>query len=78
MVDFLTCRCGKRGWSTKAAAKKVRRVTDRGMATCQCALSALWHNGHLPQAVSNGRLSRAQLSSPDRRIRDAERLDGAA
>lgn len=58
--QWFTCACGKRAYTKKRAAKHQRRVIDptQTMSIYRCDLSGLWHVGHLPSAVRQGRLDR--------------------
>ncbi len=58
-----TCSCGKRGWVSRKAARKACRTIDRAdhMAVYRCTASGMWHVGHLPPEVKDGRWSRDRL-----------------
>jgi len=72
--NWQPCACGKRGWVSRKAARAVRRKADHAelMSTYACPVSGLFHIGHLPPQVADGRLSRADLgASAPRRGRGA-------
>ncbi len=74
--NWVSCSCGKRAWIARAVARRVARLTDHStsMSTYQCTVSGLWHIGHKPSAVKLGRIARADITSPDKRLPK----DGAA
>lgn len=68
--NWQQCRCGKRGWVTRSAARSMRKATDpsSAMSAYLCPESGLYHLGHLPPAVREGRLGRQDVSGPHRRL----------
>ena len=64
-IAWVTCpACGKHGYGSKRTAKQdLRRSQLTGMSVYQCrsAGSELWHWGHLPGSVKDGRLTRDSL-----------------
>lgn len=77
---YVTCEgCGKRGYYSKKTAKKEMSAHSMGgMCVYRCKLSQteLWHWGHLPPTVKDGRWARADLGSPARRIPRRGRAPG--
>lgn len=59
---WLTCQCGKRGYDSRKAAKRVlRRAHPDGtrMHAYQCDIdTTLWHVGHTPEPVKRGDVDR--------------------
>lgn len=64
-LAYATCLgCGKRGYYSKGTAKKEMRAKGmHGMSVYRCKTSptVLWHWGHLPPSVKEGRLARGDL-----------------
>lgn len=62
---YVTCPgCGKRGYFTRKAAKAAARAFSlRGLNAYRCALwpEELWHLGHLPDLVRDGKTGRNSL-----------------
>lgn len=62
---FATCLgCGKRGYYSKRTAKKELRAKGlKGLRVYRCKISPteLWHWGHLPPPVTEGRIARDSL-----------------
>lgn len=59
-----TCeRCGKQGYQSRKAARRAARRFHPGerMSTYQCG--DCWHNGHAPDALRHGAISRKELAS---------------
>lgn len=68
--DYVTCSCGKRGYTDKKAAKNSARAQHPGhsLHVYRCE-SGLWHYGHLPTAVLNRGMDRSTLRAAPRRQR---------
>lgn len=72
---WTTCPAtGKRGYMSKAAAKRARRRThgssennNGALSLYACAHCRLWHIGHLPKALRNGTIDRETYLAHRRR-----------
>ena len=54
-----TCRCGKRSYADRKAAKLARKHTGgSGLSVYRCPLSDSWHIGHTPYLINRGISSR--------------------
>lgn len=60
-----TCACAKRRFLTRKEARKfMRRHPSQRMAAYRCpGADELWHVGHRPDAVQQGRLSKDEWLS---------------
>lgn len=60
---WITCQCGKRGYSDRKAAKKVlKRAHPEGgqMRAYRCNVNdTFWHVGHVAEPVKRGRVERS-------------------
>lgn len=65
LASWVTCVCGKRGYGSKGVAKKRARHhegdTKKQLRQYRCPTSGMWHNGHLPDAVMRGALTRGDI-----------------
>lgn len=63
------CSTGKRAWSTRKGAKTAMATYKRqggdAMSPYRCDECDCWHMGHLPQAVKDGRITRAEYYGRD-------------
>lgn len=62
------CSCGKWSYPNRKTAKKVARERLHArLGAYRCDLSGLWHLGHLPAFVRDGRLPRSDAGQAVRR-----------
>lgn len=65
LKPYVTCPgCGKRGYySRKAARKAAQAASLRGLNAYRCKVwdEELWHLGHLPDPVRDGKTDRGSL-----------------
>lgn len=62
----VTCpQCGKRGYSSRRSAKRAARyiAPDEPTRAYQCGV--LWHWGHLPKNVRDGRIAASEIYGED-------------
>lgn len=62
---YPTCSTEKRGYQTRAAAKRaarhMRKLGDELMSAYRCGECGVFHIGHLPRAVKRGEAGRADI-----------------
>lgn len=56
LVGWVTCPCGKRGYPTRPAAR--RGDPRKGLHRFPCPTTGLWHNGHIPEKLLRGHVTR--------------------
>lgn len=67
--------CGKLRFLTRAQAKKTtRRMKGRRGRLHAYRCGDFWHIGHMPTAVTTGRLDRTQISPRPTSTKEAEHL----
>lgn len=58
---FVTCKCGKRSYMSRSVARRAAQRIDRALRPYPCKVSGLWHLGHLPNAIRQGRRTRDEI-----------------
>lgn len=56
---------GKKAFTKKAARAAIRQIHDKGMREYPCDYHlGLWHIGHLPQVIRDGRKTATDVFGP--------------